>query len=74
VKVHELLDVLKQVTADQEIEKVESRLKKILDIKLNFKINIYLAHSRSDIELKKLRALCEAYVKSIKRDHNKIHI
>ena len=63
-----------QVTVDWKIEKVELRLKKILDVELNFKIDICLAHLRSDVELKKLQTLCEAYVKSIKWNHNKIHI
>ena len=68
------LTLLMRSTAGRKVEKVESRLKKILDVELNFKIVICLAHSRLDVELKKLRTLCEAYVKSIKRDHDKIHI
>lgn len=51
----------------KRFEKVQLRLRKILDVKLNFKINICFAHSRFDVELKKLQALvCKAYVKSIK--------
>ncbi len=41
---------------------------------MKFKNSICLAHSRLDIELKKLRDLCEAYVKIIKQNHKKIHI
>jgi len=58
-------------TAGRGVGKVEPGSEKILDVGLNFKIGICPAHSRS---LEKLRALCEAYAKSIKRDHNKIHI
>ena len=58
----------------RRVREVEPRLEKILDVELNFKNCIYLAHSRLDVELKKLRDLCEAYVKSIKRDHQKIDI
>ncbi len=53
------------------LEKLSRGLEKILDVGLNFKNDICPAHSRSDVELEKLRALCEAYVKSIKRDHKK---
>jgi len=63
-----------RVTAGRGVGKVEPGSEKILGVELNFKIDICLAHSRSDVELKKLRVLCEAYVKSIKQDHNKIHI
>ncbi len=49
-------------------------LEKILDVGLNFKNCICPAHPRLDLELEKLRSLCEAYVKSIKRDHKKIDI
>jgi len=63
-----------RVTAGRGIEKVEPGSEKILDVGLDFKIRICPAHSRSDVGLEKLRALCEAYAKSIKRDHNKIHI
>ncbi len=63
-----------RVTAGRGVEKVEPGLEKILGVGLNFKIRICPAHSRSDVGLEKLRALCEAYAKSIKRDHNKIHI
>ncbi len=51
-----------------------SRSEKILGVGLDFKIRICPAHPRSDVGLEKLQALCEAYVKSIKRDHNKIYI
>ncbi len=66
--------LLGRVTAGRGVEKVEPGSEKILGVGLNFKIRICPAHSRSDVGLEKLRALCEAYVKSIKRDHNKIHI
>ena len=56
------------------VGKVEPGLEKILDVGLNFKNCICPAHSRLDVELEKLRSLCEAYVKSIKRDHNKLDI
>jgi len=61
-------------TAGRGVGKVEPGSKKILDVGLNFRIDICPAHPRSDVELEKLRTLCEAYVKSIKRDHKKIHI
>jgi hypothetical protein len=60
--------------AGRGVGKVEPGLEKILDVGLNFKNCICPAHSRLDVELKKLRSLCEAYVKSIKRDHKKIDI
>jgi len=60
-----------RVTAGRGVEKVEPGSEKILGVGLNFKIGICLAHSRSDVGLEKLRALCEAYVK---RGHKKIHI
>ncbi len=63
-----------RVTAGRRVEKVEPGSEKILDVELNFKIRICPAHPRSDVGLEKLRALCEAYAKSIKRDHNKIYI
>ncbi len=58
-------------TAGRGVEKVEPGSEKILDVGLNFKIDICPAHSRSDVGLEKLRALCEAYAK---RGHKKIHI
>jgi len=64
----------KRVTAGRGVGKVEPGSEKILDVGLDFKIRICPAHPRSDVGLEKLRALCEAYAKSIKRDHNKIHI
>jgi len=63
-----------RVTADRGVEKVEPGSKKILDVGLNFKIDICLAHSRSDVGLEKLRSRCEAYAKIIKQDHKIIHI
>ncbi len=60
-------------TAGRGVGKVEPGSEKILGVGLNFKIGICLAHSRLDVGLEKFRALCEAYVKSIKRDHKKIH-
>ncbi len=51
--------------AGRGVGKVEPGLEKILDVELNFKNCICPAHSRLDVELKKLRSLCEAYVKSI---------
>ncbi len=57
-----------RVTAGREVEKVEPGSEKILDVELNFKVDICLAHSRSDVGLEKLRALCEAYAK---RGHKK---
>ncbi len=48
--------------------------KKILGVGLNFKNCICPAHPRLDVGLKKLRSLCEAYVKNIKRDHKKFDI
>ncbi len=62
---------LLRVTAGRGVEKVEPRSEKILGVGLNFKIDICLAHSRPDVGLEKLRALCEAYAK---RDHKKNHI
>jgi len=64
----------KRVTAGRGVGKVEPGSEKILDVGLDFKIRICPAHPRSDVGLEKLRALCEAYAKSIKRGHNKIHI
>ncbi len=61
-------------TAGRGVGKVEPGSEKILDVGLNFKIAICPAHSRLDVGLEKLRTLCEAYAKSIKRGHNKIHI
>jgi len=61
-------------TAGRGVGKVEPGSEKILDVGLNFKISICFAHSRFSDGLKKLRTLCEAYAKSIKRGHNKIHI
>jgi len=61
-------------TAGRGVGKVEPGSEKILDVGLNFKNCICPAHPRLDVGLKKLRSLCEAYVKSIKRDHKKIHI
>ncbi len=61
-------------TAGRGVEKVEPGSEKILGVGLNFKIDICPAHSRLGGGLEKLRTLCEAYVKSIKRGHNKIHI
>ncbi len=55
--------------ARRGVGKVEPGLEKILGVGLNFKS---CAHSRLDVGLEKLRSLCEAYVKSIKRDHRKI--
>ncbi len=49
-------------TAGRGVGKVEPGSEKILDVELNFKIDICLAHSRSDVELEKLRFLCEAYL------------
>ena len=63
-----------RVTAGRGVGKVEPGSEKILGVGLDFKIGICPAHPRSDVELEKLRALCEAYAKSIKRDHNKIYI
>ncbi len=81
VSLHSLSDftkgtrkVLGRVTAGRGVGKVESGLEKILDVGLDFKIDICPAHPRSDVGLEKLRTLCEAYVKSIRRGHNKIHI
>ncbi len=65
---------LSRVTAGRGVGKVEPGSEKILGVGLNFKIGICPAHRRSDVGLEKLRALCEAYAKSIKRGHNKIHI
>jgi len=65
---------LDRVTAGRGVEKVEPGSEKILGVGLDFKIGICPAHPRSDVGLEKLRALCEAYAKSIKRGHNKIHI
>jgi len=42
-------------------------LEKILGVGLNFKIGICPAHPRLGVGLEKLRTLCEAYAKSIKR-------
>jgi hypothetical protein len=63
-----------RVTAGRGVEKVEPGSEKILGVGLDFKIRICPAHPRPDVGLEKLRALCEAYAKSIKRGHNKIHI
>ncbi len=63
-----------RVTAGRGVGKVEPGLEKILDVGLNFEIDICPAHPRSGVGLEKLRILCEAYAKSIRRDHNKIHI
>jgi hypothetical protein len=60
--------------AGRGVGKVEPGLEKILDVGLDFKNGICPAHPRSDVGLEKLRALCEAYAKSIKRGHKKIHI
>jgi len=65
----ELLFLFRGDTAGQGVGKVEPGSEKILDVGLNFKIGICLAHSRSGVELEKLRFLCEAYAQSIKRDH-----
>ncbi len=63
-----------RVTAGRGVGKVEPGLEKILGVGLDFKIGICPAHPRSDVGLEKLRTLCEAYAKSIRRGHNKIHI
>ena len=55
--------------AGRGVGKVEPGSEKILGVGLNFKIGICPAHPTSDVGLEKLRALCEAYAKSIKRDH-----
>jgi len=55
--------------AGRGLEKLSRGLEKILGVVLNFKNGICLAHSRSGVGLEKPQALCEAYVKSIKRDH-----
>ena len=61
-------------TAGRGVGKVEPGSEKILGVGLNFKIGICPAHPRLGDGLEKLRTLCEAYAKSIKRGHNKIHI
>jgi hypothetical protein len=58
-----------RVTAGRGVEKVEPGSEKILGVGLNFKIRICPAHPRPGVGLEKLRFLCEAYAKSIKRDH-----
>ncbi len=68
------LQRLGEGTADRGVGKVEPGSEKILDVGLKFKNCICPAHSRLDVGLEKLRSLCEPYVKSIKRDHKKIHI
>ncbi len=60
--------LLGRVTAGRGVEKVEPGSEKILGVGLDFKIRICPAHSRSDVGLEKLRALCEAYAK---RGHKK---
>jgi len=50
--------------AGRGVGKVEPGSEKILDVGLNFKTGICPAHPRPDVGLEKLRALCEAYVKS----------
>jgi len=54
------------------VGKVEPGSKKILDVGLNFKNCISPAHPRVDVGFEKLRGLCEAYAKSIKRGHKKL--
>ena len=66
--------LLGRVTAGRGVEKVEPGSKKILGVGLDFKNCICPAHPRLDVGLKKLRSLCEAYVKNIKRDHKKFDI
>jgi hypothetical protein len=58
-----------RVTAGRGVGKVEPGSEKILDVGLNFKNGICLAHSRPGVGLEKSQALCEAYAKSMKRDH-----
>ncbi len=65
---------LLRVTAGRGVGKVEPGLEKILGVGLDFKIGICPAHPRLGGGLEKLRTLCEAYAKSIRRGHNKIHI
>ncbi len=66
--------IMSRVTAGRGVGKVEPGLEKILGVGLDFKIGICPAHPRPDVGLEKLRTLCEAYAKSIRRGHNKIHI